>query len=289
MGDAGRLQQVVGNLLSNAIKFTPAGGTVDVKLYIQYEYAVLAVADTGEGITEEFLPYVFERFRQADGSAKRVQGGLGLGLAIVRQLVELHGGSVTAESLGMGQGAKFSVMLPLSTVQQARIPPAVTRKVDAASVGSEHRVSLILDGVKVLVLDDDHDAREFLQILLTENGAKVKVAATASEAYSEVQRDAPDVLICDIGLPNEDGYEFIRRVRSIPESPLARIPALALTAYAQPSDRIQALTAGYQDHLTKPVEPNDLLRLVASIARGRQPLIPAFGTCELGRLEQPEY
>lgn len=266
LGDAGRLQQVVGNLLSNAIKFTPAGGTVKVELDIQLANAVITVADSGEGISAEFLPFVFDRFRQADGSTKRLQGGLGLGLSVVRHLVELHGGNVTAASLGIGRGATFTVKLPLSTVQEEIRAVVATDNVEPIAASDECK-SPLLNGVKVLVLDDDSDAREFLQILLSENGAQVRVVATASEAYSEVQGDVPDILICDIGLPNEDGYEFIRRIRSQKESSSANIPALALTAYALPNDRTKALVAGYHDHLTKPVEPAALLNSVASIAR----------------------
>lgn len=265
-GDAGRLQQVVGNLLSNAIKFTPAGGAVSVNLAVQPKYAVITVADTGEGISVEFLPFVFERFRQADGSTTRVQGGLGLGLAIVRHLVELHGGTVTAESLGIGSGATFTVTLPLSTAENAIQTSVVSEDTDFGKAGID-KGSRILDGIKVLVVDDDRDAREFLQILLAENGAFVTTVGTASEAHREVEADEPDVLICDIGLPNEDGYEFIQTIRSTSKSTGATIPALALTAYAQPNDHAKALTAGYHDHLAKPVEPNQLLNAIANIAR----------------------
>jgi PAS domain S-box-containing protein len=271
LGDAGRLQQIVGNLLSNAIKFTPAGGTVNVELDIQLGKAVITVADSGEGISPEFLPFVFDRFRQADASTKRPQGGLGLGLAVVRHLVELHGGNVTAESLGIGRGATFIVRLPLSTVQDAMTDAAAKDNEELTAAGSEYK-SPLLDGVKVLVLDDDSDAREFLQILLSKNGAQVKGVATASEAYMEVQGNVPDILICDIGLPDEDGYEFIRRIRSLTKSSSANVPALALTAYALPNDRKKALIAGYHDHLTKPVEPHELLNSVASIARRKLPV-----------------
>jgi PAS domain S-box-containing protein len=266
LGDAGRLQQVVGNLLSNAIKFTPAGGTVKVELDIQLGNAAITVADSGEGISAEFLPFVFDRFRQADGSTKRLQGGLGLGLSVVRHLVELHGGNVIAASPGMGRGATFTISLPLSTVQEDLRAGVATDSVEPVAAGDDYKGPL-LNGIKVLVLDDDSDAREFLQILLSENGAHVRAVATASEAYREVQGDVPDILICDIGLPNEDGYEFIRRIRSLKESSSANIPALALTAYALPNDRTKALVAGYHDHLTKPVEPAELLNSVASIAR----------------------
>lgn len=266
LGDAGRLQQVVGNLLSNAIKFTPERGTVKVELDIQLGNAVLTVADSGEGISAEFLPFIFDRFRQADGSTKRLQGGLGLGLSVVRHLVEVHGGNVTAASPGIGRGSTFKVSLPLSKVQEDMRPVVATDNVEPIAAGEDYKRPL-LNGVKVLVLDDDSDAREFVQVLLSENGAQVRVVATASEAYKELEGDVPDILICDIGLPNEDGYEFIRRIRSHTESSSANIPALALTAYALPNDRTKALVAGYHDHLTKPVEPDELLNSVASIAR----------------------
>lgn len=266
LGDAGRLQQVVGNLLSNAIKFTPERGTVKVELDIQLGNAVLTVADSGEGISAEFLPFVFDRFRQADGSTKRVQGGLGLGLSVVRHLVEVHGGNITAASPGIGRGSTFKVSLPLSKVQEDMRAVVGTDNVEPIAAGEDYKRPL-LNGVKVLVLDDDSDAREFVQVLLSENGAQVRVVATASEAYKELEGDVPDILICDIGLPNEDGYEFIRRIRSHTESSSANIPALALTAYALPNDRTKALVAGYHDHLTKPVEPDELLNSVASIAR----------------------
>lgn len=265
------MQQVVGNLLSNAIKFTPAGGTVDVELGIQLGNVVITVADSGEGISAEFLPFVFDRFRQADASAKRLHGGLGLGLAVVRHLVELHRGQVTADSLGIGRGARFTVTLPLATVQDNKTANAVSSNAELMAVSTEHESSL-LNGLKILVLDDDPDAREFLQILLTNNGAQVKAVATASEAYIDVQGEVPDMLICDIGLPDEDGYEFIRRIRSLTESASANIPALALTAFTLPNDRKKALIAGYQDHLTKPVEAHELLNLVASIVRRNEPL-----------------
>lgn len=271
LGDAGRLQQVVGNLLSNAIKFTLAGGTVDVEVSKQLGNAVITVADSGEGISADFLPFVFDRFRQADGSAKRLHGGLGLGLAVVRHLVELHRGQVTADSPGVGRGARFTVTLPLATSEDNWTADSAISNAELI-VGCTEQNSKLLDGLKVLVLDDDSDAREFLQILLSNNGAQVKAVATASEAYREVEVEAPDMLICDIGLPDEDGYEFIRRIRSLTESPCANIPALAVTAFALPNDRQKALIAGYDDHLTKPIESHALLNSVASIARRNEPL-----------------
>jgi len=265
-GDANRLQQVVGNLLSNAIKFTPPGGQVDVCLRLDGDFAVITVSDTGEGISPHFLPFVFDRFRQEDGSTTRVQAGLGLGLAIVRNLVELHGGTVTADSEGSGQGATFTVTLPLTKVEN-RPPLSVAASGNApltASTQSESR-SPMLEGVAVLVVDDDRDNRELVKMVLTEHGARVSVAATAPEARSEIEREAPDVLVCDIGLPNEDGYELIRKVRSLAGTRGPTVPAVALTAYATPADHAKALAAGYQKHLAKPVEPSELLAAVAGL------------------------
>ena len=254
VGDAGRLQQVVGNLLSNGIKFTPTGGTVTVSFKLEDQCAVISVSDTGEGITEEFLPYVFERFRQQDATTNRAQGGLGLGLAIVRNIVELHHGTVKAESLGSGQGSKFSVILPLSGQNATKSSgQAMTPEL------SEDCAALSFAGLNFLLIDDDADGRDFVKMLLVTHGARVTTFATAAEARESLTLSTPDVIICDIGLPSEDGYEFIRRVR-LSESSVAGVPAVALTAYAGVEDQAKALAAGYQKHLAKPVEPNELLR-----------------------------
>lgn len=264
LGDTSRLQQVVANLLSNAIKFTPAGGTVDVALNVENHRAVITVTDTGEGISADFLPYVFERFRQQDATARRMQGGLGLGLAIVRNIVEVHGGRVKAESLGSGQGAKFSVTLPLAD------DPIKAKRDNQVAEDADGWSKLSLAGTHVLLIDDEADGREFVKTVLVDRGAKITSVATAAEARSALEEIVPDVIICDIGLPSEDGYEFIRSVRGSSGLPSAAVPAVALTAYASADDQEKALTAGFQKHLAKPVEPLDLVRALAALMR-REP------------------
>ena len=255
LGDAQRLQQIVWNLLSNAVKFTPEGGRVTVSLETKDGEAEIAVTDTGQGIGPEFLPFVFDRFRQADASSTRRHGGLGLGLSIVRHLAELHGGSVRAESPGPGQGSTFTVSLPLAT--RSGLPEA--RRSPAEGEGGE-RVSLA--GVRVLVVDDEADARELLEQILTGARAEVVLAASAPEALEALARFRPDVLVSDIGLPGEDGYDLIRKAR---ERGFAG-PAAALTAFARAEDRRRALLAGFQIHLAKPVHPGELTAVVASLA-----------------------
>jgi CheY-like chemotaxis protein len=258
LGDANRLQQVVWNLLTNAVKFTPAQRAVGLRLWEEDGSAVIEVRDEGRGIRPEFLPHVFERFRQAeDGGGERAQGGLGLGLAIVRHLVELHGGSVQAASAGEGQGSTFTVRLPVL----------------AASAEEEHRhpvstepgaLEPSLQGVRVLVVDDDEDVRGMMETVLSERGARVTAAASAGEALDSVAREAPDVLLSDLAMPEMDGYELLRELRANPEAP--KFPAAALTAYARAEDRRQALLAGFQMHVAKPIEPDELVAVVASLA-----------------------
>jgi PAS domain S-box-containing protein len=256
-GDPDRLQQVVWNLLSNAIKFTPAGGRVEARLEQQEGGLRLRVADTGQGIAPEFLPHVFERFRQADSSTTRIHGGLGLGLAIVRHLVELHGGTVTAESAGEAQGARFTVTLPAALpVPAAPEPPAAEPSPGERSEPSS------LGGRRLLVVDDDADTREAIGFLLLRAGAVVETVASAREALAAIERSRPDVLIADIGMPGEDGYELIRQVRALPPERGGRMPAVALTAYARPEDRERALAAGYEEHVAKPVEPEKLIEML---------------------------
>jgi signal transduction histidine kinase/CheY-like chemotaxis protein len=293
LGDADRLQQVFWNLVSNAIKFTPEGGSIVVRLAQQTQqaqpngWAEVSVSDSGEGIEPKFLPYVFDRFRQADGSPKRRFGGLGLGLAIVRHLVELHGGEVQAESEGIGCGATFTVRLPLVGARQAisarqgdalsgsaiGLPQSLTAGTIAGAAMIELEDALMrLDGVRALVVDDEADAQTIIAAILTAGGAQVRTAASSAEAMSMLAEWPPDVILSDIGMPGEDGYEFIRRVRaweagrdgSDGHSP---IPAAALTAYARGADRIKALSAGYQSHLAKPVEPAELLAVIVSLVR----------------------
>ncbi|MEG3895492.1 MULTISPECIES: PAS domain S-box protein [unclassified Microcoleus] len=264
-GDAQRLQQVVSNLLTNAVKFTPSGGTVELRLSAvtvtdspSPNYVQITVSDTGKGISAEFLPYVFDRFRQADGSITRADSGLGLGLAIVRHLVELHGGTVRAESPGEGLGATFTVMLPLK--QRRRQQPQLRgeRKVAAVRQG-------ILAGLKVLVVDDEPDNREFLTVALEHFGATATAAASAQEAIDFLQQSPPDILVSDIGMPVEDGYSLIRKVRSSASDTIKRLPAVALTAYASEQDRERAIGAGYNEHLTKPIEPAQFATVLARL------------------------
>jgi PAS domain S-box-containing protein len=270
-GDASRLHQVLWNLLSNAIKFTPRGGKVQVVLERVNSYLELSVADTGEGIAPEFLPHVFERFRQADASTTRTHSGLGLGLSIVKHLVELHGGTVRAESPGKGHGSTFTVALPLAATslpsgianadrQHPRIPSAEPIRIDSPS----------LAGLSILVVDDDPDACEVLQrILAGTGGATVVTACSAAEALAAIEKSPPDVVVSDIGMPHEDGYEFIRKVRALPPDRGGMAPAVALTAFARSEDRQRALLAGYQIHVAKPVDPSELITVCASVMRSR--------------------
>jgi PAS domain S-box-containing protein len=265
-GDPVRLQQVVWNLLSNAIKFTPRGGRVQVRLERVNSHVEVAVSDTGSGIPREFLPHVFDRFRQADQKTTRQHGGMGLGLSIVRHLVELHGGTVKAESPGEGEGATFTVLLPVSPVYHVedegeRVHPAARDTLPAFELFDR------LDGLKILVVDDEKDTRDMLKAGLGQCGADVLVAASAAEALEAIGQSAPDLVISDIGMPGEDGYEMIRRVRQLPPESGGRVPAIALTAYARVEDRMQALRAGYQMHVPKPVELAELAAVAASLVR----------------------
>jgi PAS domain S-box-containing protein len=264
-GDPTRLQQVVWNLLANAIKFTPRGGQVSIRVERTGSHVRIVVADTGEGISADFLPYVFDRFRQADAKTTRRHGGLGLGLAIVRHLVEMHGGTVNAESPGEDQGATFTVSLPLMPVYQRSSTPELS----AHSMSSSHFVPLEcperLDGLKVLAVDDEADTREVLRTAFEQCGAKVITAASASEALALIEEWRPNVLISDIGMPEEDGYELISQVRALPAERGGRTPAVALTAYARAEDRLRALRTGYQMHVSKPVELAELVAIVARL------------------------
>ena len=265
-GDPVRLQQVVWNLLANAIKFTPRGGVVEVRLARVDSHVEIVVSDNGVGIGPEFLPHVFERFRQADMSTTRHHGGLGLGLSIVRHLVELHGGTVEAESAGEGRGATFVVKLPVAAVRQKETKAERVRPL-ARDTPPAYEYPDRLDGLKVLVVDDEPDTREMLSIVLARCGALVTAAGSTREALAAVEKQRPDLLICDIGMPGEDGYDLIRRVRAMPERSDARLPAIALTAYARVEDRLQALRAGYQMHVPKPIELAELIAVAASLVR----------------------
>jgi PAS domain S-box-containing protein len=265
-GDPVRLQQVVWNLLSNAIKFTPRDGRVQIKLERVNSHIEIAVSDTGSGISEEFLPHVFDRFRQADQRTTRQHGGMGLGLAIVRHLVELHGGTVRAESEGLGLGSTFTVLLPVAPVYIAesggeRIHPAARDTLPAYECAER------LDGLRILVVDDEPDTRELLKAGLSQCGAEVSAASSASEAMKAIEAARPDLLISDIGMPDVDGYELIRYIRGLPVDKGGRVPAIALTAYARTEDRLQALRAGYQMHVPKPVELAELVAVASSLVQ----------------------
>lgn len=261
LGDSDRLQQVVWNLLSNAIKFTPRGGRVEVLLQEAGANAVIRVTDTGIGIRPDFLPYVFDRFRQAESTLTRSHGGLGLGLSIVRHLIELHGGTVEVDSRGEGLGAIFSVRLPLRA-ELAEDP------LDQTAVSSQRvwNAPELLAGLRVMVLEDEADTRELLATALEQCGADVVAFGTVAEALDAFGRGAPDVIISDIGMPGEDGYEFIRKVRARPPGRGGEVPAAALTAYARPEDRDRALGSGFQQHLAKPLDPAELVATVARLA-----------------------
>ncbi|HEV8640101.1 MAG TPA: response regulator [Methylomirabilota bacterium] len=262
LGDPARLQQVVWNLLSNAVKFTPPGGSVEVRLARAESQIHLTVTDTGQGIGPEFLPYVFDRFRQAESTPSRSHGGLGLGLAIARHLVELHGGTVRADSRGPGRGATFTVSLPLRAVGLGGDTWSA-----APTENDPFQSVTTLEGVNVLVVDDEEDAGVLLTTVLEQCGARIAVASSVSAALEAVERLRPDVLVSDIGIPGEDGYTLIKRVRALAPEQGGSIPAVALTGYARPEDAVEALRAGFQVHLPKPVEPADLVRMVAQLVR----------------------
>ena len=262
-GDPGRLQQILWNLLSNAIRFTPQGGKVQVAAERVGSHLEVTVSDTGEGIDPEFLPYVFDRFRQQDASTTRAHGGLGLGLSIVKNLVELHGGEIRASSAGLGRGSTFVFQLPLSLTYLAE-PPASPRGVDAALF--EEPGDLSLEGLKILVVDDEPDTREILRRLLESGGALVLLAASAREALALLREEKPCLLISDIGMPHEDGYWLIQQVRALAPEDGGAIPAVALTALARAEDRLRALRAGFQAHTAKPVETAELIYVAAGLA-----------------------
>jgi CheY-like chemotaxis protein len=260
VGDPVRLQQVVGNLLANAVKFTPDDGRLRVAVDTTATHARITVTDTGAGINAEFLPYIFERFRQADASLTRRNKGLGLGLAISRHLVELHGGTIEASSPGEGHGSTFTVSVPLQRGAGAEVPPPPAVRAEGWPVQGGS-----LEGVRVLVVDDESDARDALALVLERCGARVTVAGSAAEALAAWRRDSPDVLLSDIAMPGEDGYSLIRKI--VASRPDAHpVPAAAVTAYATSEDRRRALEAGYRDHLSKPVDPGALIATVARLA-----------------------
>jgi signal transduction histidine kinase/CheY-like chemotaxis protein len=261
-GDAERLQQVVWNLLSNAVKFAPKGGRVEVRLERADSHVEIVVTDNGQGIKPEFLPYVFEHFRQEDSGANRQHGGLGLGLAIVRHIVELHGGTVHAASEGLGKGATFTVALPIAAIR-AVAPDESRGKAADGILAPENPPSL--EGMRALFVDDEADARELITQMLAQVGAEVRTAASATEALAACDEWRPDVIISDIGMPGEDGYVLMKKLRARESERGGHIPAIALTAYGRREDRQRALSVGYESHIPKPVEPTELLAVVASL------------------------
>jgi CheY-like chemotaxis protein len=265
-GDEELIKRMILNLLDNAVKYTPPGGEISLALARQNGNAEIVVRDTGMGISHEFLPHVFDRFRQADQKTSRQHGGMGLGLAIVRHLVEMHGGSVRAASEGEGKGATFTVMLPITPVYQvdssgSRVHPGARDLLPANDITDR------IDGLRILVVDDEPDTRELLKQELEYCGAKVRVAGSAADALDELKMSLPDILISDIGMPGSDGYDLIREIRRLPVARGGKIAAIALTAYTRVEDRLQALRAGYDMHVPKPVELAELVAVTASIAR----------------------
>ena len=265
VGDAGRLQQVFWNLLSNAVKFTPRGGEVRVRLEQTDSQVRIQVTDTGQGIRRDFLPFVFDRFKQGEGDMQRRSAGLGLGLALVSEIVQAHGGTVDADSPGEGRGSTFTVVLP---VRAAPTTPATTKPSTRAATAE------LLTNIRVLIVDDEADVRELLSLILESRGAQVRAAPSAAEAFDAIGNFKPDVLLADLRMPEEDGYSLIHKVRARErERRGEHLPAIAVTAYASPSDRARALDAGYDGHLAKPVVPDEVVRVVADVAAavaGRQ-------------------
>jgi CheY-like chemotaxis protein len=268
-GDPIRLQQVVTNLLANAIKFTPEGGCVKVKLERANSDALINVTDTGAGVSADFLPYVFDRFRQADSASTRKYGGLGLGLAIVRKIVEMHGGTVLAESSGEGQGASFTVKIPLLVLPHIEKSQANKSK----RTGQAHGKKAVLDypreinGLRILLVDDDASTLEMLTAVLTHGGAQVRNSSSAAQALELFQEWKPDIMLSDIAMPEKNGYWLIARVRGLEQEHGGRIPAVALTAYARVEDRARVLMAGFDMFVPKPVHLPELLSTLASLVK----------------------
>jgi PAS domain S-box-containing protein len=276
-GDADRLQQIVWNLLTNAVKFTPKGGRIQIQLQRVNSHVEIVVTDSGIGISKEFLPHVFDRFRQADASTTRIHGGLGLGLSIVHQLVDLHGGTVSVQSEGEGKGATFTISLPfVGVITNQETEPVQT-------IYNEEIDTLeglpSLQGLKVLVVDDEPDTRELIREVLTERGSEVITSGSVDEALEALEEHKPDILISDLGMPDEDGYSLISKIRALPADRGGHIPAAALTAYARTEDRMRVLRSGFQFHLPKPVDSAELVTVVANLAgrlqRLKQPNTPS--------------
>ena len=265
-GDPDRMQQIFWNLLSNAVKFTQKGGRIQVRLQRVNSHVEVAVSDTGKGIDSKLLPFVFERFRQGDGSTTREYGGLGLGLAIVRHLVELHGGVVNAYSEGANRGAEFIVQLP-TLISTRPSSESGEEFVHPSAGGNVSGRIPSLTGLRILVVDDELDAREIIAAILAEGGAEIATASSARQALELIEQWKPGLLISDIGMPTESGYDLIRKVRALPPGKGGQIPAIALTAYARTEDRLKILSAGFQMHVPKPIEPIELATVVASLSK----------------------
>jgi signal transduction histidine kinase/ActR/RegA family two-component response regulator len=263
LGDASRLQQIIWNLLANAIKFTPSGGRIEVKVERAESNARIRVSDSGQGISPVFLPFIFDRFRQADGTTTREHGGLGLGLAIVRHLVELHGGTIKAESGGEAKGATFTIKLPLAPYPQRQARKKVTASLQPKK--DSEFTSPALDHVRVLLVDDDPDTLQILTVILGESKAQVQTAASVSEAMEALEWYQPDVLVSDLAMPGEDGYSFIAKVRALDAANGKQTPAVALTSYVRVEDRTRALSAGFNMFVPKPVQPNELITAIANL------------------------
>ncbi|MDQ2937196.1 MAG: ATP-binding protein [Acidobacteriota bacterium] len=268
VGDSSRLQQVVWNLLANAIKFTPSSGSIEVKVLRAGDNMEIRVSDSGEGISPAFLPFIFDRFRQADGTSTRQHGGLGLGLAIVRHLVELHGGTIKAESAGEARGATFTITLPLSPSPQHARQRRKSTPTSKPKEDSNERVAPLpsLDDVHVLLVDDDADTLQILSVMLADSKATVQTAASVSEALEVLEWYKPDVVVSDLAMPNEDGYSLIKRLRALEAGCERQTPALALTSYVRVEDRARALSAGFNMFVPKPVQPDELIAAIANLA-----------------------
>ena len=264
-GDADRLEQIVWNLLTNAVKFTPKDGRIQVRVQRIDSHVEIVVSDSGVGISKEFLPYVFDRFRQADASTTRIHGGLGLGLSIVHQLVDLHGGSVSVQSEGEGKGATFTIQLPFVGMVSNQKDAETVNPVQSDQINTLEGLPS-LQGLKVLVVDDEADTRELIREVLKECGSEVILSRSVAEALEALEQHKPDILISDLGMPDEDGYSLISKIRALPSERGGHIPAAALTAYARAEDRMRVLRSGFQFHLPKPVDSAELVTVVASLA-----------------------
>jgi len=273
MGDPSRLQQVLWNLLTNAVKFTPKDGSIQVRLQRVDSSIEIGIVDSGAGIRPEFLPHVFDRFRQSNGAITRSHKGLGLGLSIVKHLVELHGGQVSALSEGVGKGSTFTVRLPIASLR----PPAIERKASPNTARDTPVSGMMLDskpelhGLRMLVVDDEPDARELVTTLLEGNGVEVTAAGSAPEALALIPRILPDILLSDIGMPGMDGYELVQKLRQLPQALGGRTLAVALTAFARTEDRSRAFLSGFDMYLPKPVDPSELMALVVNLAHRIRP------------------